>query len=129
NNIAQSLGITGESDAIVRGWSLEKTRRLSYGRAKAHWGEQLFVEGIGMGPLARATAPKAKGSKTRVERIEEGRRAFRKALRDAEPQRLYINIDGKRIEEEILLVEVLNIKQVGPRLKLAPAADVTDDFL
>ena len=129
NNIAQSLGVRGDPDEIISRWSLERTCSLSCGRAKAHWGEQLFIEAVGMGPLARATSVKLKGKKTRAERIDEGRLAFRKALREAEPERLYVNIDGERIEEEILLLEVLNIRQVGPRLNLAPAADVGDDLL
>jgi diacylglycerol kinase family enzyme len=129
NNIAQSLGVQGETDDIVAGWDIEKRKPLAFGMAKAHWGEQPFIEGVGMGPLAQATTPKEKGKKTRAQRIEDGRFAFRHALREAVAQRLYVTVDGERIEDEVLLVEVLNIRQVGPRLRLAPKADAADDLL
>jgi hypothetical protein len=38
-------------------------------------------------------------------------------------------VDGTRIEDEVVLIEILNISQVGPRLRLAPNADPGDNLL
>jgi len=129
NNIAQSLGITGTPAAIVARWSHEPARKLSHGIAHAHWGEQRFIEGVGLGSLAQATTPKSKDSKGPKHRINQGRIAFRKAIKHANPERLYVTVDGTRIEDEVVLIEILNIRQVGPRLRLAPNADPGDDLL
>jgi diacylglycerol kinase family enzyme len=129
NNIALSLGITGPTEELIKHLDKEKPRKLSHGICRAHWGEQNFIEGVGLGSLARATTPKSGGNKDKTVRIREGRIAFREAVRQAKPERLYVTVDGERIEDEVILIEILNIRQVGPRLRLAPTADAGDDVL
>jgi diacylglycerol kinase (ATP) len=132
NNIALSLGITEPAETLIPRWNETPLRKLSHGIAHAHWGEQRFIEGVGLGSLAEATAPKPKDKsdpKSRKHRINAGRVAFRHAIKHAKPERLYITVDGTRIEDEVVLIEILNISQVGPRLRLAPNADPGDNLL
>jgi len=132
NNIALSLGITEPPEALIPQWNETPLRKLSHGIAHAHWGEQRFIEGVGLGSLAQATTPKPKDKsdpKDRKHRINEGRIAFRHAIKHAKPERLYVEVDGTRIEDEVVLIEILNIAQVGPRLRLAPNADPGDNLL
>jgi diacylglycerol kinase family enzyme len=131
NNIALSLGITESPEALIARWNETPFRKLSHGIVHAHWGEQRFIEGVGLGSLAEATTPKPKGEspKGRKARISAGRIAFRKAIKHAKPERLYVEVDGQRIEDEVVLIEILNISQVGPRLRLAPNADPGDNLL
>jgi diacylglycerol kinase family enzyme len=132
NNIALSLGITEQPEALIARWNETPLRKLSHGTVNAHWGEQRFIEGVGLGSLAEATTPKPKDKsdpKGRDYKINQGRIAFRRAIKHAKPERLYVTVDGTRIEDEVVLVEVLNISQVGPRLRLAPNADPSDDLL
>jgi len=129
NNIARSLGILGSTEEIIASWTSEKPRKLSQGICRAHWGEQNFIEGVGLGSLAQATTPKPGGNKDKSTRIHDGRVAFREAVKNAKPERLHVEVDGQRIEDEVILIEILNIRQVGPRLRLAPKADAGDDVL
>lgn len=132
NNIALSFGITDTPEALIPRWNETPLRKLSHGVAHAHWGEQRFIEGVGLGSLAEATTPKPKDKsdpKGRKHRINAGRVAFRHAIKHAKPERLYITVDGTRIEDEVVLIEILNIAQVGPRLRLAPNADPGDNLL
>ncbi len=132
NNIALSLGITEQPDALIPRWSETSLRKLSHGIVHAHWGEQRFIEGVGLGSLAEATTPKPKDKsdpKGRDFKINQGRIAFRRAIKHAKPERLYVTVDGTRIEDEVVLVEILNISQVGPRIRLAPNADPGDELL
>jgi diacylglycerol kinase family enzyme len=134
NNIALSLGITEPPEMLIPRWNETPLRKLSHGIAHAHWGEQRFIEGVGLGSLAEATTPKPKEAKDRTakgrkRRITNGRIAFRHAIKHAKPERLYVTVDGTRIEDEVVLVEILNISQVGPRLRLAPNADPGDNLL
>jgi diacylglycerol kinase family enzyme len=132
NNIALSLGIVEPPEALIPRWNETPLRKLSHGIAHAHWGEQRFIEGVGLGSLAQATTPKPKDKsdpKARKHRINAGRIAFRRAIAQAKPERLYVTVDGTRIEDEVVLIEILNISQVGPRLRLAPNADPGDNLL
>jgi diacylglycerol kinase (ATP) len=132
NNIALSLGITDTPEKLIQRWNDTPLRKLSHGIAHAHWGEQRFIEGVGLGSLAEATTPKPKDKsdpKSRKHRIHQGRIAFRRAIKHAKPERLYVTVDGTRIEDEVVLIEILNISQVGPRLRLAPNADPGDKLL
>ncbi len=132
NNIALSLGITEQPDTLIPRWNETPLRKLSHGIVHAHWGEQRFIEGVGLGSLAEATTPKPKDKsdpKGRDFKINQGRIAFRRAIKHAKPERLYVTVDGTRIEDEVVLVEILNISQVGPRIRLAPNADPGDDLL
>jgi diacylglycerol kinase family enzyme len=128
NNIALSFGITGTCEEIIARWSETKPRKLSQGVCRAHWGEQYFIEGVGLGSLARATTPRP-GEKSKATRIRDGRIIFRDAVKEAKPERLYVTVDGTRIEDEVILIEILNIRQVGPRLRLAPKANAGDRLL
>jgi len=128
NNIAMSLGIARPIEEIIDSWNTIRPRKLSHGICRAHWGEQHFIEGVGLGSLARATTPKP-AEKDKSSRIRNGRIAFRDAVKEAKPERLYVTVDGTRIEDEVILIEILNIRQVGPRLRLAPAADAGDKLL
>src|SRR6185369_9693953 len=108
NNIALSLGIAEPPEALIPRWNATPLRKLSHGVAHAHWGEQRFIEGVGLGSLAEATTPKPKESKDRsvkgrARRITDGRIAFRKAIKHAKPERLYVTVDGTRIEDEVVL--------------------------
>ncbi|QES88970.1 diacylglycerol kinase family protein [Rhizosphaericola mali] len=40
-----------------------------------------------------------------------------------------IIIDGKTIEDDFLLIEIMNIQSIGPRWKIAPNADCADGYL
>jgi diacylglycerol kinase family enzyme len=129
NNIALSLGIGGPTEELIGRLDKEKPRKLSQGICRAHWGEQNFIEGVGLGSLARATTPKSGTNKDKAHRIRDGRIAFRDAVQEAKAERLYVTVDGERIEDEVILIVILNIGQVGPRLRLAPKADAGDDVL
>jgi diacylglycerol kinase family enzyme len=132
NNIALSLGIKDPPETLIPRWNETPLRKLSHGIVHAHWGEQRFIEGVGLGSLAEATTPKPKDKsapKGREQRINAGRIAFRRAIKHAKPERLYVTVDGTRIEDEVVLIEILNIRQVGPRLRLAPNADPGDNLL
>jgi diacylglycerol kinase family enzyme len=55
-------------------------------------------------------------------------RAFHRTLADLAPQPWTISIDGTQMCDEFLLVEVLNIRSVGPNLVFAPDASPSDGY-
>lgn len=133
NNIAASLGVERSAPELIASWT--SARRMSLDLGCAHVGPQtwLIVEGAGGGlvpaGIARAHAERgvdddgAPGAK-----IAAAARAFRNALIDLEPRLWTLVVDGKAISKMFLLVEILNIRSVGPNLVFAPRADPSDGF-
>lgn len=128
NNIARSLGITGDLADIVAGWDLDRRIRFDIGSVEGPWGHRPFAEGVGFGAFAdslRLASPDAEGQA----RIRAGRDALRTALGDAAPLPLVIEVDGRRLPDNLLMAEILNIALTGPRLPLAQGADPGDGWL
>jgi diacylglycerol kinase family enzyme len=61
--------------------------------------------------------------------LERDRAVFRSVVESARPRSYAIQIDGEKLEGEILLVEILNIPLIGPRLELSPDSDPGDGLL
>jgi len=131
NNIAQSLGILdatnpGSGNEIVTAWKHADIQRLDIGRIIGPWGENRFVEAVGIGPLARTILQFKSEGVAAADRIRLGREAFHHALSKAERLKSRVTVDGQALEQDLLLVEVMNIQHAGSRLRLAPAADIGD---
>ena len=127
NDIARSLGIDGEPEAIVRGWDMDRRRRFDIGNAHGPWGCRPFAEGVGFGAFADSLrlAPHVDGE----EKLRAGREAMRRAMRESAPLPLDVALDGEALPDGLLLVEVMNVPLAGPRLPLAPDADAGDGRL
>lgn len=127
NDIAVSLGITGEPEALIAGWDPDRRRRIDIGNAHGPWGRAPFAEGVGFGAFAESLrrAPHVDGD----EKLAAGRAAFDQALAEAEPLPLEIELDGKKMRGGFLFVEAMNMPVTGPRLRLAPEAEPGDGRL
>ena len=131
NNIAQSLGILssvdpGAGEEILTAWRNADHRMLDIGIADGPWGRERFVEGVGIGPLARTIIQfKSKGVSA-VDGMRLGREAFAHAIGQCAPLQSRIRIDEADLQEEILMLEVMNIQLAGSRVRLAPNADTGD---
>jgi diacylglycerol kinase family enzyme len=127
NNIATSLGIAGDIDAVVAAWAEARPIAFDLGLARGPWGERRFVESMGAGLVARGIA----AMDTEAPHPEEGdpyamlrkaRCRFADVLDAMQPRRCRVTIDGAEREGDLLLVEILNTSSIGPRLALAPAS-------
>jgi diacylglycerol kinase family enzyme len=127
NNIARSLGMEGGPEAIVAGWDFDRRLRFDIGQVEGPWGCSAFAEGVGFGAFADSLriAPHVDGR----EKLRAGREALRDAIGIAAPLPLEIDIDGRPLDGDLLLVEVLNVALAGPRLPFAPGADCGDGRL
>jgi diacylglycerol kinase (ATP) len=127
NNIARSMGIAGAPVHLAEVLRPDRSRRLDIGAAEGPWGECYFVEGVGVGPIARSLEKRKPNDKSNsVDNLRKGREGLQKLLRKAEPLDLEIIVDGKTLKDDVLAVEVLNVAYTGPALPLAPEADSGD---
>jgi diacylglycerol kinase (ATP) len=129
NNIASSFGIGGPIAEIAVRLHTAERRQLDVGQATGPWGRSWFIEGAGLGALVRL-ADSFNGRKDKGEaRLDAARRALRELLKDIEPDRVELLLDGRPLPARHLMVEVLNIAYGGPRLLFAPDVDPGDGQL
>lgn len=123
NNIARTLGVEGEPDALVRALADPCKRDFDVGLVKTPWARRIFLEAMGFGFYADTLAAyRPKEPKSVLRAIS----AFTQTLPDYRARRFRIRLDGQDLSGDYLLVEVLNTTAFGPRLTVAPAADVAD---
>jgi diacylglycerol kinase family enzyme len=132
NNVAKTLGITGDARSAISGWQPEAARPFDLATVTAPWREESFVESFGGGLFAELI--------DRGEKLDEsaellGRptdRALsllRKLLDEVTPGAWGVMVDGQERDGDYLAVEVLNIRFAGPNVPLAPEADPYDGQL
>lgn len=140
NNIARSLGVAGSVPAMIGRLPSARSARLDIGHVSAPWGEKAFVEAAGVGFLA-AMLRSGRSRRARLvrfvktvgrpmeKRVRGATRGVARLVRRHAPQYHDVRADGQDLSGEYLAVEAMNIREVGPRLLLAPHADPGDGLL
>ena len=130
NNIAKSLRIDADISKLISSWHAARRVPFDLGRVRAGSKEWLMVEGAGGGliPSGIAAAERVLDPADEHPSVEVAAavRLFYNVLQELEPVRRTITVDGRRLSEELLMFEVLNIRSVGPNLVLAPDATPSD---
>lgn len=136
NNISKSLGLVGSTEKLIASWAKERRRKFTFGAAKSPWGRELFVEAVGVGLFSRAiTILDHVDKKGEVDfantehKVGRDLTALIVLLSEYSPMDLKVTVDGREMAGPFLLFEIMNIKHVGPNLRLAPDADTSDDYL
>ena len=135
NNIARSLGLLDDPEAMVARWPRLRPRPFDLGAAHGLDDLQGFVEAVGVGALTEmigALSGPAAGLNDAI-REREGLPGYIALLRDMLARRygvpLRVTVDGHEREGTFLMAEVMNVGRVGPNLLLAGAADPSDGWL
>lgn len=132
NNIASSLELQADYHDLVKKFNKKKFHNLSIGKYKTDTDKGWFIEGVGWGIFTALLLQLDSNVKDRPDsksKTEFGIQNLKK-LPDELPVNEYgIELDGKDYSGEYIWVEIMNTKQLGPRLELAPDADHSDDFL
>ncbi len=134
NNIARSLGIEGTSAELARGWAGARRVSFDLGLARGPWGASTFLEGVGAGLVPSAISAAQAHGKSELAESPDGplagaRAIFRETLAALTPRRLKVTADGEALDGEYLIVEALNIRSVGPNLRLSADASPSDGML
>lgn len=132
NNIASSLGIAGRPEQIIAAWPSATTRSIDIWRARGPWGERRFIEGCGVGALARMAHhmdDHAIEGHSPEHEISMARATLAKLLTHTDPVPATLTLDDQTLEGRFLLLEMLNFGAVGPRLPLAWSANPSDGLL
>jgi diacylglycerol kinase (ATP) len=123
NNIARTLGLSGDIETLISGLESAKPRRLDMGLACGPWGKRRFLEAVGFGTIAKAMAHSDGGPKPPLElRIHWGREDLQQFLEEATAAPFEITVDSEVFTGEFLLLEILNLGRTGPALPIASTA-------
>jgi diacylglycerol kinase family enzyme len=140
NNIARSLGVAGTVPEIIGALPSAQPVRLDIGHVSAPWGEKAFVEAAGVGFMA-AILRRGRSARVRVDRfvrtvgrpmdkrLRGAARGVARLIRKQAPRYHEVRADGEDLSGEYLAVEAMNIREIGPRLLLAPHAMPGDGLL
>ncbi len=135
NNIALTLGVTGSPEEIIASLTRLAARPLDLATASGTWGSSPFVESTGVGlfaSLLREGREQTGGphkDDPEIDPVTWGRHRLRGLLERIAPRPCRVELDGKDLSGEYLMVAAMNITHIGPRLQLAPRADPGDGML
>lgn len=130
NNIAETLGIPFRKENVE---FIPFGERVPFdrGHIKGLAQETFFMESVGVGIfpelLCQDEEQEIEGLTPEAE-IKNALKHLRKIVEEYEGGRAKIKADGIKIKGKFLLVELMNIKFIGPNLPFAPEADPGDAY-
>lgn len=131
NNIAETLKIPADSN--IRKIDQEGDRKnFDCGSVKGLKDQEFFLESVGFGifpELISKTEENKIEEEDPDEEIREVLDTLLEIVKDYKARKAKIKIDDITIKGSFLLVELMNIKFLGPNLKIAPGADPGDCYL
>ena len=135
NNTALTLGVPLEiADKLERAvldWKSGSLRSFDLATYQRAGRNEPFSEAVGWGlfPATMAEANESTSPGGRERTLDRDRRLMQRMVESARPERYQITVDGETSSGEYLLVEIMNIRHMGPRLELSPASDPSDGYL
>jgi diacylglycerol kinase (ATP) len=133
NNVARTLGVRPEVSTLnlAGSWSDGSTRPYDVGQLRAGDEVEHFVECMGGGIFGDVLVRAADHDEelSAEEKKELGLELLEAAIRDAPAYEWELDLDGEKLSGEFLAVEVMNVREIGPNVPLAPEADPGDGLL
>ncbi|WP_394822217.1 diacylglycerol/lipid kinase family protein [Pendulispora albinea] len=126
NNVARSLGVGIEPMMAVSRLERAVERRIDLGIVTTAASKAYFLEGVSAGVLAHVLANKA-GHEHKSPAKASG--LIARVLETYEPRHYRIEADGRDLSGDYVLIAVMNIRSLGPGLRLAPRAEHDDGEL
>lgn len=130
NNIAKTLGLSDDPAAVIRGWHDPVHKKFDVGKINGLKEPAFFLESFGYGLFPKLMLQMKKQKKNSIEDPKEKLQVALEMLQDlileGTPKRCKLEVNGMDYSGEFLLVEVMNIRSIGPNLNLAPDADPGD---
>jgi diacylglycerol kinase family enzyme len=127
NNIARTLDFhTDDPVELVRSWRSAEHRPFDLGAVRTPESRVAFVEAMGGGIFAEVLEHASDGVE---DKVTHGLRVLQEVLENAAPGVWRVEAEGEQLSGEFLALEVLNARETGPNLPLAPDADPGDGRL
>lgn len=132
NNIATSLGINEDVGKNISTWDDYKLRNFDVGQVVGLKKAAYFIESVGFGLFPKLIETLEETDTSDIENADDefelALSTLLKITQSYPSVTCEIEIDGKLVEKDCLMVEVMNISRLGPNLKLSEKADPGDGF-
>lgn len=130
NNIAKTLDLPRgmEMTSVAK---FDDTTKFDIGRLKGLGKEHFFLEAAGFGIFPKLVAEMEKQDEemeTASEELDKSMQTLVEVISNYKAESAEIYADDKEITGKFLLVELMNIKFIGPNFEIAPEADVSDGY-
>ena len=132
NNIAKTFNINPNTQLTIQGWKNATLKKVDIGMVENVPDVDFFLEGFGFGIFPYLMKEMKKEEKEYESPDEELKAALKKLhgiLLAYEPRQCHLEVDGTDHSGKFFMVEVMNIKSIGPNMVLAPLADPGDGEL
>ncbi|WP_373057613.1 diacylglycerol kinase family protein [Zunongwangia sp. H14] len=127
NNISKVLNIAQHKESHKIDLDRNPSR-FSYGKIKSLGNKDFFLESFGFGifPKLIAEMKKRKTPDDPEEKLNKTLEVLLEIVKSYKPKKAKIETDGATIKGSFLLVELMNVKLIGPNFLLAPSAVPSD---
>lgn len=130
NNTARALGLPVGAKKLAKSWSTAKRVDFDLGLLGDGVLRHRFAEGAGWGVFPETIALAKRKKKSGVAlTLRRDRKLFRDTVRSILPRPYGIEIDGRDVSGDYILVEIMNVSQLGPQLALSSSSDPGDGQL
>jgi diacylglycerol kinase (ATP) len=130
NNIARTLGLSLDTRQIIEGWHTGNVKKFDVGKIDGLDTPSFFLESFGYGLFPKLMLGMKKEKKNDIDDPKEKLLVALEMLHDlilsAPLKKCDLQINDKDYSGSLLLLEVMNIRSIGPNLTLAPDADPGD---
>ncbi len=130
NNIAKTLDVVSPFKLHAFN-SKKELQKFDIGSVKGLKDQEFFLEGVGAGifpALIEKMKDNSVETETAAEKLQYTLQELLKIVKDFKARRATIKTAGITISGSFLLVEVMNIKYIGPNFELASKADPGDGY-
>lgn len=130
NNIAKTLGIRGTADEIIAQWRTANVKNFDVGIIEGFDAPSFFLESFGFGLFPKLMMEMKKQKKNDIvdsrEKIRAAWEILHTLVLTGPAKKCHLQLDDIDCSGEFLLLEVMNIRSIGPNLHLAPDSDPGD---
>jgi diacylglycerol kinase family enzyme len=129
NNLAKTLQVKMQAEEAAESWLSFSKKPFDVGKIYGLPGKKFFIEGLGYGVfpflINRMQTPRM-AADTPEQEMEIALEELRNIVLSYQPCYCKLEIDGVDHSGEYLMVEVMNIRSIGPNLILGPDVKVDD---
>ncbi|KAA8483661.1 diacylglycerol kinase family enzyme [Arcticibacter tournemirensis] len=133
NNIARTLGISGEPETIIRQWATMQPRTIDIWDVDNLPGARFFCEGLGFGVFPQLIAEMRHHDEELSDSPEKRMEVALGTLHDItvsyKPHHCIVIADGTDYSGDYIMVEIMNMQCIGPNLVLASEANPGDGYM
>ena len=130
NNIARTLGLHGPIDKLIKGWHNASVKRFDVGTIEGLEKDTFFLESFGYGLFPKLMKEMEDKDYDSIEdpkkKLQVALEVLKDLILEVPLKRCDLRLDDTDYSGEFLLIEVMNIRSIGPNLGLAPEADPGD---